>query len=345
MRKMTFMFVALLFAMTVGAQDKIQITGAVSGTDSVLVFDLSQGMLRAKIPVREGRFSTTIPVEKQELLGIGSLRSYIPFFADGNSVEIDFNTHTTKGSELNMLAGRCDYSLDSLATVYTASIRKMREGVSSPGDMEELMSRYNNEREGILKQYAHTMIPAIYLPDMVMQLTYAQIEPWLKPDAPYMSHPRMATAIRFAEGMKKKQPGLLFTDLVMRDMDGRERKLSEWCGKGNYVLVDFWASWCAPCRKEMPNVVESYLKYHSKGYEIVGVSFDNQAPAWKAAVKNMGMDWPQISDLKGWESAAAEVYGVMGIPSNILLDGEGRIVASELRGERLFTKLKEIYGF
>ena len=114
------MFVALLFAMTVGAQDKIQITGAVSGTDSVLVFDLSHGMLRAKIPVREGRFSTTIPVEKQELLGIGSMRSYIPFFADGSSVEIDFNTHTTKGSELNMLAGRCDYSLDSLANIYTA---------------------------------------------------------------------------------------------------------------------------------------------------------------------------------------------------------------------------------
>ena len=97
--------------------------------------------------------------------------------------------------------------------------------------------------------------------------------------------------------------------------------------------------------QEMPNVVETYVKYHSKGYEIVGVSFDSKAEPWKAAVKQLGMDWPQISDLKGWQSAASEAYGIMAIPSNVLLDGEGRIVANDLRGERLHAKLKEIYGF
>jgi hypothetical protein len=87
------------------------------------------------------------------------------------------------------------------------------------------------------------------------------------------------------------------------------------------------------------------VKYHGKGFEIVGVSFDQKAEPWKAAVKQMGMDWVQISDLKGWESAASEAYGVMAIPSNVLLDGEGRIVAYDLRGEKLGEKLKELYGF
>ena len=150
---------------------------------------------------------------------------------------------------------------------------------------------------------------------------------------------------RVAEGMRKKQPGRMFADLIMDDMDGQRRQLSEWCGKGSYVLVDFWASWCRPCRVEMPNVVDSYVKYHSKGYEVVGVSFDSNAAAWKSAVKRLGMTWPQISDLKGWGSAASAAYGVMSIPSNVLLDPEGRIIDSDLRGERLLSRLAEIYGF
>ena len=197
----------------------------------------------------------------------------------------------------------------------------------------------------ILRRYAGTLVPAVYLPDMVMGMRLSQVEPWLKDDAPYMQHPRMNMVKRVAEGMRKKQPGRMFVDLTMDDMEGHQRQLSEWCGKGSYVLVDFWASWCGPCRMEMPNVVDSYVKYHGKGYEVVGVSFDNNATAWKSAVKRLGMTWPQISDLKGWGSAASAAYGVMSIPSNVLLDPEGRIIDSDLRGERLLSRLAEIYGF
>lgn len=148
-------------------------------------------------------------------------------------------------------------------------------------------------------------------------------------------------------GNNDSVPGLegkvMYRDLTMNDLTGKEVKLSQWVGKGNYVLVDFWASWCGPCRAEMPFVVESYKRYHDRGYEIVGVSFDVKHDAWADAVERLGMTWPQMSDLKGWRCAAVATYGVEAIPSNILVDPQGVIVAADLRGENLLNTLAEIY--
>lgn len=137
--------------------------------------------------------------------------------------------------------------------------------------------------------------------------------------------------------------GTLVTNFTMADADGNGRQLSEWCGTGNYVLIDFWASWCGPCLRELPNVVDCYEKYHSRGFEIIGISFDNNKEAWLAAVKRLHMTWTQLSDLKGWKSLAAVVFGVESIPANILIDPQGRIIALDLRGPALGAKLAEIY--
>ena len=137
--------------------------------------------------------------------------------------------------------------------------------------------------------------------------------------------------------------GSMAPDLAFSDPDGKVRKLSDLRGK--VVLVDFWASWCGPCRKENPHVRAMYEKYHDRGFEVFSVSLDNNKDRWKDAIAKDNLSWPNhVSDLKGWGSAAAKLYGVNSIPSTFLVDKDGRIIAKGLRGEQLTAVLEQIFG-
>jgi thiol-disulfide isomerase/thioredoxin len=140
---------------------------------------------------------------------------------------------------------------------------------------------------------------------------------------------------------RKTAIGFPAPDIALSDADGNIRKLSSL--KGKVVLVDFWASWCGPCRKENPNVVAIYNKYHDKGFEIYSVSLDKDRDSWLKAIAKDNLLWPNhVSDLKYWKSEGAAIYGVSSIPYTVLIDRKGKIVAKRLRGEDLEKKIAEL---
>lgn len=136
--------------------------------------------------------------------------------------------------------------------------------------------------------------------------------------------------------------GVAAPNFTQNDTNGKPVALSDF--KGKYVLVEFWASWCSPCRAESPNLLKQYGKFKNKGFEILGVSVDSDKAKWMEAIKKDALTWPQISDLKGWDNEARKVYGITGVPANFLISPDGKIIGSHLMGEALNKKLEELFN-
>lgn len=156
--------------------------------------------------------------------------------------------------------------------------------------------------------------------------------------------PELVKVRQRAEGMLRTAVGNDFIEVKMPDAEGQEIALSEIVKANKVTLLDFWASWCRPCMGEVPYLLADYAKYHDKGFEIYGISLDNNKNAWVNTIADKGMTWVNVSILGGWEAPAVKDYAVSSIPTNFLIDSEGKIIAKNLRGEALGEKLAEIFA-
>lgn len=165
----------------------------------------------------------------------------------------------------------------------------------------------------------------------------------MKEEYAFAHHPDMEKVWKYYWAMQKRLPGQDYHELELPDTTGTVHRLSEYVGQGNYVLLDFWASWCGPCMGSMPMMKEIHNTYASRGLQIIGISFDSERDKWLSAIKRVELPWLQLSDLKGWDSAGSDIYGVRAIPEIVLIDPDGKIIASGLREEELKAKLAEIF--
>lgn len=352
--KRLFTTAALCLAtLSLAAQEvEYDVTGEVlNGTELVYLYKVRFYELEVldSMRVQDGRFAFHGSAPKDELLGVGSIEVFLPFVNDGVPIRMVIYGATfedrlitapyqfTEASEQNRRMGYIDTQITHIA--------RSIEGVDESDEEAYNQARMTaiNAELNVLLENKETLAPLVYLSDVIDEVDYDDLAPLMDSTTVYYHHPAMAEILEYYQAMGKKRLGIPYHDATLSDMYGRSHRLSEYCGRGNYVLLDFWASWCTPCIREMPNLVNIYRKYHGKkNFEIVGISLDNSARSWTATVRRLTLPWPQLSDLKVREGEAAQAYAIVNIPSNVLVDPEGIIIATNLMGEELGRYLEDV---
>lgn len=350
-------------------ENAFTITGAIQGQDTGKVYllkyasdtyvKMDSSMLRSTAVAKNGTFTFKgrVDIPQRYYIQLAGKESRAAFFMGGGDMTFvaaadSLRDFKLDGSPLQMLFDEYELNHNAHREQLRIVSRQVNEAkiIKDEDRVKALEARGDSLYKAGLKQNQqyigeHSQSPVaayVLYRDLSFSSDYAMLDSLYQmldssvTEVPYanMVAERVATLKSVAVGQQVKH-------FSLPDTSGREVNTRTFAGK--YLLIDFWASWCKPCRVENPNVVASYKDYKDKGFEILGVSLDSDKGKWFKAIEDDGLIWPHVSDLKGWGSIAGKRYGVKAIPHTILVDPEGTIIARDLRGDKLREKLEELF--
>ncbi|MFV0483312.1 MAG: redoxin domain-containing protein [Bacteroidales bacterium] len=357
---------SVLTIVVMSCQDtqKYTIKGTINGADSVLVYlSIIENQSPLNIDscmVTNGQFTIEGNKSLSEfaMLTIGKGRPFASLFLEPvvTTVTADMRGHETsnvdvKGGNATKLNNDIDNLFKELSAKRGTLANQFREAANN-GDtvaMANITSEFENMTKEVVDKMFNSLnsdssnlaTPFITANTGSNYLNFEQQKEIYDKLSPEVKASKYGVKLgENIEKMSKTQIGEIAPDFTMADSEGNNVSLSSL--KGKYILLDFWASWCGPCRAENPNVVAAYNAYKDKNFDILGVSLDDNKDKWLEAIEADKLAWHHVSDLKGWKNEASQLYGIRGIPANYLLDPEGKILAKDLRGEELEKKLNEI---
>lgn len=324
MKKIVLFLTLCLGATAVQAQDaNVQLKGTVVDTVANYVYlqKFHNKMFTTidSVKVVDGKFSFKTKIKLPELYGLSVNTANIPLYIFLEKAPITVKLSPVKYYSNSVVEGSAS---QDLFNVYrkTQNVDISKFITEHPSSIVSAYVLYRN--------WSYRLTPDQILQNIALLDKSQQ-------NSTYVKELKELVTVLNGLAIGKKAP-----DFVSKDPEGKSVRFSE--NLKGYTLVDFWASWCAPCRKENPNIVAAYKEYHDKGFNIIGISLDKKKENWIKGIKDDHLDWLQVSELVYWNSEIAKLYGVRAIPANYLVDSKGIIVARNLRGEELQTTLKAL---
>ncbi len=361
MKKIIVLFILVAAFWACNNTPRYEITGHLDGAVGGKVYLSKQENQKIvhvdSAEIKDGNFKMEGTLDHPDIyyLQVQDKRGYLLLFMENNKLKITGNVDSlwlakAEGSpyqdEYNAYQESIKPFEDQFKALYGQwQQAKMTGNESLVKQIEAQYDSITKEQEKVekkfMEEHPNSLVSPYLLRSMAYNMEGEEMESYLnRMDTSFNQIGFVRELRQWAEAKKKVAVGQPAVDFTLPDTTGKEVTLSSLYGP--YLLIDFWAAWCSPCRAENPNLVKTYKKYHDKGFDIIGVSLDDNREDWIKAIHKDGLLWTQVSDLKGWKAEVAKMYGVRSIPSNFLLDKNGTIIARNLRGEDLKKKLAEL---